>query len=223
MIDLNILYNDNNLLVAIKPSGLAISPDKTGDKSFVEQLSENQNSQLYVINRLDRPVGGITVFAKNPKSAAQLTEQIKNGYICKKYAAVVCGDVKPESGSMKDYIVKNGRTNISKICNKGIKDAKEAILNYKCVKKIESDKYGILTLVDIELITGRHHQIRVQFSSREFPLWGDRKYNNKFKFYGQSNIALFSSYIKLRNPISKEPLSFEYYPDFYPFDIFKSL
>lgn len=214
---INIIYEDNHLLVVEKPINIPVQQDKTKDKDLLTILKEyikkkyNKPGNVYLglIHRLDRPVGGVMVFAKTSKAAARLTKQIQEHKIKKKYLAVVQG-IPPRQGILQDRLLKNKTNNITTVNNKG----KEAILEYKLLESKNN-----LSLVKIDLKTGRSHQIRVQFASRNYPLYADQKYNKNAKKYP---IALFANKIELTHPVTKQKLTFELpKPDRYPFNIFK--
>ena len=213
---INIIYEDNHLLVVEKPINIPVQADSSKDKDLLTLLKEyiknkyNKPGNVYLglVHRLDRPVGGIMVFAKTSKAANRLSKQVQNKIMKKTYIAIIEG--KPDKeGTLKDKLEKDQKTNITKVSENG----KEAILNYKALKTKNN-----LTLVQINLITGRPHQIRVQFSSRNYPIYGDQKYNKKPK---KDQIALFAKKLEFIHPTTKEQLTFELpYPNRYPFDIF---
>ncbi len=213
---INIIYEDNHLLVVEKPINIPVQADSSKDKDLLTILKEyikdkyNKPGSVYLglVHRLDRPVGGLMIFAKTSKAATRLSKQIKEKKFQKTYYAVVEGRPKKE-GTLKDKLEKNSKTNITKVSKNG----KEAILNYKLLQTKDN-----LSLVQINLITGRPHQIRVQFSSRNFPLYGDQKYNKNAK---KDQIALFAKKIEFIHPTTKEKLTFELpLPQRYPFNIF---
>ena len=215
---LNILYEDNHIIVVEKPINIPVQEDDSKDKDLLTMIKEyikvkyNKPGNVYVglVHRLDRPVGGIMVFAKTSKAASRLSEQMRVKDIKKKYYAVVEGIVK-DSDTLIDYLSKNTKTNTVYVDKNG----KEAVLSYKRVKMINN-----LSLVDIELKTGRNHQIRVQFSSRNTPLWGDQRYNKNAKV-GQQ-IALFSYYLSFIHPTTKEIMEFSLdIPNREPFNLYK--
>ena len=201
---INILYEDNHIIVVEKPINIPVQEDDSKDKDLLTMIKEyikvkyNKPGNVYVglVHRLDRPVGGIMVFAKTSKAASRLSEQMRVKDIKKKYYAVVEGIVK-DSDTLIDYLSKNTKTNTVYVDKNG----KEAVLSYKRVKMINN-----LSLVDIELKTGRNHQIRVQFSSRNTPLWGDQRYNKNAKVGEQ--IALYSYYLSFIHPTTKEVMDF---------------
>ncbi len=215
---INILYEDNHLLVVEKPINIPVQEDNTKDKDLLTILKEyikekyNKPGNVYLglVHRLDRPVGGIMVFARTSKSASRLSEQIRNKTFKKTYNAVVIGNIN-EKGTLKDKLLKNEKTNIVIISDKG----KEAILHYKKI-----DYKNNMSLVEINLETGRPHQIRVQFSNYGYPLYGDNKYNKKAT--SNEQIALFAKKIEFIHPTTKEKKIFELdLPNRYPFNIFK--
>ena len=215
---INIIYEDNHLLVVEKPINIPTQKDNTFDIDLLTILKnyrktkENKPNNVYLglVHRLDRPVGGIMVFAKTSKCAQRLTKQIQNNTFHKTYYAVVLNKIEP-SGTYKDYLIKDKNKNISKISNS--KEGKLAILNYELVKYKNN-----LSLVKINLITGRSHQIRVQFASRNHPLLADHKYSNSKL---NIPIALFAKEIKFIHPITKKELTFTLdLPNRYPFNLF---
>ena len=213
-----ILYEDNHVLVVIKPVNMPVCEDSSGDMDLLSYLkgyikdkyNKPGNVYLGLIHRLDRPVGGVMVFAKTSKAAGRLSDQVRLKKICKKYYAVVCGNL-TGSGVFNDKLLKNSRTNMVRVDSRG----KDSSLEYNVVSSNNS-----LSLVDINLITGRSHQIRVQFSSRGYPLFGDQRYNNG-SLVGEQ-IALFSYYLSFFHPVSGELMEFcESIPNRYPFSLFR--
>ncbi|MCI9233151.1 MAG: RluA family pseudouridine synthase [Bacilli bacterium] len=202
---INIIYEDNHLLVVEKPINILVQADNTHDSDLLSMLKEDikkryqkpGNVYLGLVHRLDRPVGGIMVFAKTSKAAARLSEQVKKHQMKKKYYAIVEGKFEKKEGCLIDYLKKDEKKNKVFIDNTG----KEAILNYRVLDSKE--KYS---LIDIDLKTGRSHQIRVQFASRNHPLFGDQKYNRNSKVGEQ--IALYSYELSFHHPITKEKLVF---------------
>lgn len=221
--EINIIYEDNYVIVAEKVRGIASQPDNTGDKSMLEYINEHIKNNAYAVHRLDRPVGGIMVFAKTSKTASFISEQINKGQFKKEYIAVLCGKHEKKEGTLENYIIKNQRMNISRITDKGHKGAKKAVLSYNIIDECEDFDYGILSLSLINLKTGRHHQIRVQFMSCGTPLWGDTKYNDMFKRKaGFTYTALWSYKIEFVLPNTKEKVVFSINPpDEFPFSSFK--
>jgi len=215
-----IIYEDNHLLVVEKGINILVQSDATNDKSLQDYLKEYLkekykkpgNVYLGIVHRLDRMVGGIIVFAKTSKAAGRLSKELTSHDFKKKYVAVIQGDLKNED-KLIDYLIKDEHNNITTVTTK--EKGKIAILNYKVIAKKDN-----LSLVDIDLETGRSHQIRVQFASRGTPLYGDQKYNKKA--IPNTNIALFAYLLSFTHPTTKERLEFKLdLPNYYPFNIFK--
>lgn len=214
---INILYEDNHLLVVEKPINIPTQEDSSGDIDLLSALKEYVktkykkpgNVYLGLIHRIDRPVGGVMVFAKTSKSASRLSEQIKNKEFIRNYHAVIKGNLK-EEGTWVDYLLKNKKTNTTVVSENG----KRSVLSYRIIKT-----HNDLTLVSVNLETGRPHQIRVQFSSRGWPLYGDQRYNKESRVGEQ--IALFASKVKFIHPITKDIMEFELeLPKRSPFKLF---
>ncbi len=215
--DIKIFFEDENIIVALKPAGIPVQPDKTGDEDMLTMLCNKTNiDNIGLIHRLDRPVGGIMVFSKNKKTEAILSKLMSENKIKKTYIAVVYGEI-PENGTMKDYIIKNSRLNTSSIVNSNVKGAKEAILHYERLAVKNDSELGTISLVKINLETGRHHQIRVQFANKGFALVGDQKYGNK-RTRKRINIALFSGGLSFK--LYDNNMEFFEMPISYPFNIF---
>ena len=179
-------------------------------KYLKEKYNKPGDVYLGLVHRLDRPVGGVMVFAKTSKAAKRLSKQIQKHEMKKIYMAVTQGKVS-DSGTFIDKLKKDEKTNITKVSA----DGKEAELSYNLVGFINN-----LSLVRISLKTGRSHQIRVQFASRKIPLYGDQKYNSNAV---KDQIALFASKLEFKHPVTKEVMSFELpLPERYPFTLFKS-
>lgn len=217
--EINVIYEDNHLLVVEKPINIPVCEDISGDKDLLSILKNylkvkyNKPGNVYLglVHRLDRPVGGVMVFAKTSKAASRLSEQVRTNKLEKVYYAVVEGKIK-ESDTFEDYLTKDNKKNISYVTDK--KHGKYSSLEYNLIDY--RDNYS---LVKINLHTGRSHQIRVQFSSRGFPLIGDAKYNKNSD--NKTNISLFAKSISFYHPITKEKLIFELeLPKRYPFNLF---
>lgn len=215
---INIIYEDNHVLVVEKPINVPTQEDNSKDKDLLTILKEyikekyNKPGNVYLglVHRLDRPVGGVMVFAKTSKAASRLSDQIRLNKFNKVYNAVCLGNVNKE-GRLEDKLLKDTKRNIVRVDPNG----KQSILNYK--KLIQKDN---LTLVEIKLETGRPHQIRVQMSHNSNPLFGDQKYNKNAKV-GQQ-LALFAKKLEFYHPTTKELMSFELdLPDREPFIKFK--
>ena len=217
--NLDILYEDNHLIVVIKKPNILSQGDITKDndmltiiKSYLkEKYQKKGNVYLGLVHRLDRPTSGIMVFAKTSKAARRLSEQIKNKEFKKSYLAVVY-NLKEAKGIFIDYI-KKLENNTSKIVSK--EEGKYAELNYEKLETIKN-----LSLVKINLITGRHHQIRVQFSKRGYPLYGDKRYN---KNETANTLALFAYKLEFIHPTKKEKMTFIKYPNYGIFTKFNKI
>ncbi len=218
----NIIFSDKNIIITEKPAGISSQPDKTGDKDMLTMLSEKFSAEIFLVHRLDRPIGGIMIFAKNKKACSYLSEQIQNKTFKKTYLAVVCGTPEKSEASLVDYIIKNQRLNLSKAVHKNTSGARRAELCYKTINTCQADNFGVLSLLEIDLKTGRHHQIRVQLSSAGFPIWGDTKYNGAFKRKGgYIKTALFSNSIEFTNPATGKTEKYTISPpDEFPFSLF---
>lgn len=221
---MNPIYEDNHIIVYQKPVNILSQADNTKDKDMLTIIKEyikkkyNKPGNVYLglVHRLDRPVGGCMVFAKTSKAASRLSEQVRNRSFKKTYLAVVRGSLNDIHGTLKDYLYKDTKTNMSRTVNKNFKGAKEAILDYEVLGHENN-----LTLVKIKLKTGRAHQIRVQFASRKNALYGDQRYGKDVNKVGQQ-IALWSYELGITHPTLKEDMKFTCMPpNEYPWNLFK--
>lgn len=185
---IEILFENNDFVACIKPVGISSQNDKTQD--MVKLLAQQLNSPVFPVHRLDTAVGGTMVFAKNQKTAANLSKQIQNGTFRKKYLAVVSGRPEADSAVLEDLLFKDSSKNKSYVVKRERKGVKKAKLEYELVSYAEN-----MSLLKILLHTGRSHQIRVQFASRKLPLIGDGKYGSKDN---RCNVALWSSEIAFK-------------------------
>lgn len=220
--DFNIIYQDQSIVVVEKPSGIPSQADKKGDKDMITLLSEQlKNQNIGIIHRLDRPVGGVMVFSKTKQSNAQLSRQVQDKIFKKSYMAVVCGVPSQKHARLVDLLWKNERLNTSKVVCKGTNNAKEAILEYDLLGSVRDDEFGQLSLLRVDLQTGRHHQIRVQLSHANLPLWGDTKYNPQFaKVKTWRQIALWSERIEFNHPTTGKVCFYHSKPTEFPFSSF---
>ena len=204
---LRVLYEDNHVIVVVKEKNVLSQADNTHDidmltiikKYLKEKYNKPGNVYLGLVHRLDRPVSGIMVFAKTSKAASRLSDQVRKKEIKKTYMAVVKGIIKKDEDTFVDYLLKldNGNTIVT-TKDKG----KESVLTYKVLKRnYEKNE----TLVSIDLKTGRHHQIRVQFASRGYPLCGDQRYGKSDK----TQIALCAYKLEFIHPTTKQLMKFE--------------
>ena len=221
---LNIVYEDKNILIVEKPFGIPSQKDYTNDKDMSSIVSDYLKiSSIQLIHRLDRPVGGLMVFGKNNETVSKLCNDIRNKKIEKFYLAVVSGNI-DNKGILENYIFKNQRTNMSKIVNKNSPSCKFASLEFKKLQSVKTNDYGILNLILIKLDTGRHHQIRVQFSNIGNPIWGDKKYNDDFKRKNKNtNIALWAYKIGLNLNLNTNKLFMLEPPNIFPFNVFDKI
>ena len=209
MKNLDILFTDNHLLAINKPSGMLVQGDRTGDESLLalakdylkERFGKPGNVYLGLVHRLDRPVSGVVLFARTSKAAARLSEQFRERKAKKTYLAIVEGET-PLKGKWTDPVAREGAT--SRIAEEG--EGQNAELSFRRLKC--NNKFS---LVEIDLGTGRHHQIRVQFADRGHPIAGDFRYGSKIKFPGRA-IALHSLSLTVAHPTKKEEITFRAEP-----------
>ena len=210
---LKVLYEDNHIIVVIKPYNIPSQSDKTNDidmlslvKEYIkEKYQKPGNVYVGLVHRLDRPVGGIMVFAKTSKAASRLSESIRNKSFSKTYLAVVNGKFEKQNGILENYLWKDEALNMSKVVSKDKKGAKLARLTYEVLAE-KND----LSLVKINLETGRHHQIRVQFSNAGHSLYGDQKYG---KDSMGKQIALWAYRLEFKHPVKDEIMKLEALPE----------
>ena len=202
---INILYEDNHVLCVVKPANLPVQADNTKDEDLLtlvkqylkEKYNKPGNVYLGLVHRLDRPVGGAMILAKTSKAASRLSESIRVRDIDKVYYAILDGVPKKQSDTLVDYLTKDTKTNMVSVTN--AKDGKKSILHYQVL----ATKNGH-TLVEIHLETGRPHQIRVQFASRNLPLVGDQRYNKSAK---KVQIALWAVSLTFPHPTTKDKIT----------------
>ena len=176
-------------------------------KNHLAASASGKPPYLAVIHRLDQPVSGILVFGKTKEAASKLNAQMQKDGFSKYYQAVLCGKLSPDNGILTNYLVKDGRTNTSRICEKSTKGAKYAELSYETIAVSEEKS---LSVVKIKLKTGRHHQIRVQMVGAGAPLWGDNKYNPEYvNKRGYFPIALCAYKLEFTHPTTGKPMTFE--------------
>lgn len=205
-----ILYEDNAIIVCVKEAGVATQTKKIGQKDMESMLrtyrmQKGEPSYIGVVHRLDQPVSGVMVFAKTKEAAADLSRQIATKAADKYYYAVTDGVPDKVKGTLEDYLLRDGKTNLSKVADKKTAGAKRAELSYEVLEKDETK-----ALVKIKLATGRHHQIRVQLAHAGWPLMGDRKYNFKENMNnGNQPMCLCSYKLGFSHPVTKKKLEFE--------------
>ncbi len=206
----NLIYEDNHLLVFNKQQGVLVQGDITGDISLLEilkkylKISKKKTGNVYLglVHRLDRISSGVIVFAKTSKALSRLNKQFKNREVSKKYWAIVEGENIPKEEKLINWLKKNQKKNKSFVINKELKGSKRAILKYKLIKKLKNYSF-----IEVELETGRHHQIRSQIAHRGFPIKGDIKYGSK-RSSKNSFIYLHSRQLTLVHPVTNEKLKF---------------
>lgn len=219
--EIKIIFEDKNIIVAEKSPGMPSQQDKTGDISVLDELSEYLGYEYKnVIHRLDRPVGGLMVFGKTGESIKKLSAAVTGRAFQKSYYAVCFGNPGAEKIILKDYLVKDSKKNMSFVSDENDKNAKEALLEMKRIQTVKDEKLGEISLLKIKLITGRHHQIRVQLSNAGFNIVGDRKYGKDKSIRGIKFPALFSGGIRFKHPVSGKMMEFKSVPKYYPFNIF---
>lgn len=215
MQDLKVLYEDNHIIVVEKKPNIPSQGDKTNDidmltivKQYIkEKYNKPGDVYLGLIHRLDRPVGGVMVFARTSKAAARLSEEVRNKVFKKKYLTIVDGRFEKRTDTLEDYLLKNEKNNLSKVVKEGTKNAKLASLDYE---ELTYNEETNLSVLKINLHTGRHHQIRVQLSSRGHSIYGDQKYGSRGR---GKQIALWAYSLKVVHPITKEEMTFECFPE----------
>jgi 23S rRNA pseudouridine1911/1915/1917 synthase len=206
---LQVLFEDNHCLALLKPAGVLTMGDASGDVTAVELAREYLRKKydkpgnvfVGVVHRLDRPVSGVLLFARTSKAAARLSEQFRKHSIRKIYHAVVEGRPPQKQGELVDWLVKSESSNVSRVVNSDADDAsKEARLKYHCLKSTAR-----VSLLEIDLQTGRSHQIRVQLSSRGMPICGDTKYGSQIRLEGW--LALHAASLTFEHPTRKETIT----------------
>ena len=208
MNDKNILYEDNHIIVVIKECNIPVQEDSSKDKDILtiiksylkEKYKKRGNVYLGLVHRLDRPVGGVMVFAKTSKAAARLSKQIREGNIEKRYITLVHNHTK-EHDRLVDKLIKDEETHTSRVSDSG----KESILEYNLIEYRDS-----MSLLDINLLTGRHHQIRVQLSHHGYPIYGDQRYGID---KSGIQIHLWCYKLKFIHPVKNEIMEFTSYPN----------
>lgn len=253
---LDIVYEDEYLIACVKPYGVPSQSDKTFGVDMITQVKEYlydkaeketsgnpstddeliEEPYVAIINRLDRPVSGIILFAKDESTAAKLSDMVHDRKIKKFYQVVVKGFMKEAEGTLSDYLLHDKKSNITKVVPEGTKGAKYAELEYEVLDELDTDE-GPITYLLVELITGRHHQIRCQMAANGTPIWGDAKYgaagskkntksntkNNKNRGRGKpgekTEIGLYSTKMIFTHPVTGEEVFLHREPEGKAFDI----
>lgn len=216
---MEILFEDQAITVAIKPPDL-LSEQTADKKGFADLLAQrNPNGYVGVVHRLDRGVGGVMVYASVPQAAAKLSAAIQAHTIKKEYLAVIHGEMSKTSGTLHDLLFHDRTRNKTYVVERERNGVKDASLSYQTIAVCDHEEYGRLSLLQIELHTGRTHQIRVQFSSRKHPLLGDGKYGA----HDRCPIALVSHKLTLPHPINGNIMSFTHRPSGMPWELFNNI
>ena len=213
--NLKVIYEDNHIIVVEKIVNIPSQADKTGDEDMLslikaylkEKYNKPGNVYLGLVHRLDRPVGGVMVFAKTSKAASRLSEEVRNKTFQKEYLVICNGNMEKEKDTLVDYLWKDEKKNTSYVVKPTKKNAKQAILDYEVIKY---DKEQDLSVLKINLHTGRHHQIRVQLSSRMHAIYGDNKYHGRGAGTG---ICLWAYKLTIVHPVTKEQMTFKDLPE----------
>lgn len=208
---MTVVYEDNHIIVVNKDSGEIVQGDKTGDTPLSEMVKQylkekyNKPGNVFcgVVHRIDRPVGGFVIFAKTSKALTRLNDMLRKGDIHKTYWALVEGHPEKSEDTLRNYLVSDGRINKTFIAREGDRDAKESVLKYTTVAN--GDRY---TLLEINLLTGRKHQIRAQLSGIGHPIKGDLKYGAR-RSNPDGGISLLARHIEFIHPVSKEQVSLD--------------
>lgn len=210
-----ILFQDEHIIICEKDVGM-LSEDSDSTESLPNTLKTQTGSEIYTLHRLDKPVGGVIMYAKSKKSAAAFSQIIAANDLEKTYLAVTDGILKEKNGEMCDLLFKDSRKNKTFVVKRMRKGVKEAVLNYEVLQ--ESDNQS---LVKVKLRTGRSHQIRVQFASRKTPLTGDGKYGSR---NNKCTIALWSHSLSFTHPFTNESMNVSSLPDMtvYPWNEFRT-
>ena len=222
----DIVYEDNHLLVVIKPHNIAVQEDESKDDDLLNLLKnyikirDNKPGNVYLglVHRLDRPTGGVMVFAKTSKCASRLTEQLKNHEMKKNYLCVVLGKPNQSKSRLTCYLTKDEKTNTVNLATASDYGAKQATLDYEVL-----DNKSNVSLIKVNLLTGRSHQIRVQMSKQNNTvIYGDFKYGDKS--HG-GNLALWAYLLQFNHPITKKQMVFKVLPDVekMPWNIFENI
>ncbi len=211
--DLNILYEDNHLLVVVKPANIPVQEDASGDvdmlnllkQYLVDKYDKKGEAYLGLVHRLDRPTGGVMVFAKTSKAAARLSEAIREGEVEKKYLTVVHGVPRNKADKLICHLKKFPDSNTVKIVPALTEGAKYAELDYKLLQS-----KGAYSLLSVNLVTGRGHQIRVQMAGMGHPILGDMRYGNAERL--KLPLSLWASELRFAHPVSGKQMTFRVYP-----------
>lgn len=214
--NLEILYEDDDIIVCVKPAGVATQtrqPGRADMESLLKnyRMAKNEPPEVWVVHRLDQPVSGVMIFAKGKKAASELGRQVQAKLADKFYYAKTDGVPPEKKGRLEDWLLRDGKGNVSSVVSRETAGAKRAALTYEVV---EQD--GAHAILRVRLETGRHHQIRVQLAHAGFPIVGDRKYNFKENLKPfHENLQLCSYRLGFRHPETRRKMEFEIDKPFY--------
>lgn len=211
---IEILYENKNIVAAVKPAGISSQPDMTGGEDMTALLKNQLKCDIYPVHRLDKVTGGVMIYAKSKKAAAEYSATGENRLYSKEYFAVISGKPEKSAGKEENYLLFDNAAGKSRIYEKPVKGAKKAALEYTVTETVcrDGEEYSLLF---VRLITGRTHQIRAQLSHAGYPVLGDGKYGSKTK----CPLALWSHRIK--SAAGGAELAFaKYPPDIFPWNIF---
>lgn len=209
---MRIIYQDNDIIVCVKPPRVLSTDEPGGVPELLREALGDPKADVRTVHRLDRVVSGLMVLGRNPAAASELSRQIREGEFDKAYLAVVHGTPEEPEGLYRDLLLRDKRERKTYVVMEPAKGVQEALLRYRLVSKGEG-----LSKVAIQLITGRTHQIRAQFSSRGLPLVGDRKYST---LEDPCEIALWSWQLRFTHPTTGKKMTFELQPpEEYPWNI----
>ncbi len=220
---MKILFEDKYLIICEKPVGVESQRSSRGGTDMLSLLEEyrrerGEDSYVGLVHRLDTATGGAMIYSKREDMTGRLSALVQSGDYKKKYLAVVHGELEREPGEMRDLLYHDKQKNKSYVCDKKRAGVKEAILNFRVLAVADNERGERLSLVEVGLVTGRTHQIRVQFASRRHPLLGDGKYGSR---ENKSTMALWSHKIEFTHPITGEVMEYESLPpDTYPWNLF---
>lgn len=222
---LNILYEDNHLLVVEKPVNMPVQEDSSKDldllnlakKYLVKKYNKPGDAFLGLVHRLDRPVGGVILFAKTSKAASRVSNEIRLNRLDRVYYTIVRGQPMKSKATLTDYLLKDTKTNMTSVVKKSNKDAKKAVLDYEVISKNRKED---LSLLRVKLHTGRSHQIRVQLAYMGHPIYGDQRYGYKVNKVGQQ-ISLWAHELGVKHPTKDEIVTVQSkFPNEYPWSLF---
>ena len=206
---MTVVYEDNHIIIVFKESGEIVQGDKTGDKPLSETVKEyikekyNKPGNVFlgVVHRLDRPVSGLVVFAKTSKALTRLNEMFRNGDVHKTYWAITQQAPEQTEGRLANWLVRNEKQNKTYVYNREVPNSKKALLDYRLLSSTAN-----YCLLEVRLLTGRHHQIRSQLAHMGCPIKGDLKYGAK-RSNPDGGISLLAHHVAFTHPVSKEPIS----------------